>query len=179
MTKTSSIPGAFIIESNQFDDENSQRLEGRVLKEMLALSGRPVQYRYIRTKQEFKAILGHFHESRFRYLHLACHGRGLRRWSFDGLLRRPKNWRAQACVQRGYPTSVGRLDTETNESCWREDDLLRGPQGITKICSPRRHHSAAMRIRVVSHYRGAVPFSHESLMSVRSCSGQRTMTTTV
>jgi hypothetical protein len=74
MKKKKSIPGAFIIESNQFEDEDDERIEGRVLKEMLVLSGRPVKYRYIRTKQEFKAVLGQFRESRFRYLHLACHG---------------------------------------------------------------------------------------------------------
>jgi hypothetical protein len=76
MKKMRSIPGTFIIESNQFEDEDSQRLEGRVLKEMLSLSGRPVHYRYIRTKRELKAILEQFRESRFRYLHLACHGTG-------------------------------------------------------------------------------------------------------
>jgi hypothetical protein len=76
MKKMRSIPGAFIIESNQFEDEDDERLEGRVLREMLSLSGRPVRYRYIRTKLEFEAILVQFRESRFRYLHLACHGTG-------------------------------------------------------------------------------------------------------
>jgi hypothetical protein len=76
MATQTSIPGTFIIESNQFDDEEDERQEGRVLKEVLRLTGRPVLYRYIRTRKELGAVLAHFAESRYRYLHLACHGSG-------------------------------------------------------------------------------------------------------
>lgn len=68
------VPGTFIIESNQFEDEEDKRQEGQVLKEMLTLTGRPVLYFYIRTQKEFEAVLERFSNSRFRYLHLACHG---------------------------------------------------------------------------------------------------------
>ena len=70
------MPGTFVIESNQFNDEDDERQEGQVLQAMLKLTGRPVLYRYIRTQMELAVILKQFHDSRFRYLHLACHGTG-------------------------------------------------------------------------------------------------------
>lgn len=76
MSSKTPIPGTFIIESNQFEDEDDERQEGQVLKEMLRLSRRPVLYRYIRTRKELEAVLAHFEDSRYRYLHFACHGSG-------------------------------------------------------------------------------------------------------
>ena len=76
MGASQTLPGTFIIESNQFDDEDDSRQEGQVLQEMLKLTGRPVLYRYIRTRMELAAVLNQFRDSRFRYLHLACHGTG-------------------------------------------------------------------------------------------------------
>lgn len=41
---------------------------------MLELAKRPVLYRYIRTAKELGKMLQQFHDTTFRYLHLACHG---------------------------------------------------------------------------------------------------------
>lgn len=71
---TESIPGVFVIESNELEDERKGRQEGAVLKAMLELAERPVHYHYIRTHAELKVMLRLFQKSRFRYLHLACHG---------------------------------------------------------------------------------------------------------
>lgn len=66
----------FIIESLDFDDEREQRFEGRIISEILALSGKRCEYVYIRTRRELEAVLQQFSASRFRYLHLSCHGGG-------------------------------------------------------------------------------------------------------
>jgi hypothetical protein len=64
----------FIIESLEFDDEQNQRFEGRIISDILALSGKQCVYYYIRTKRELVEILQHFSSSHYRYLHLSCHG---------------------------------------------------------------------------------------------------------
>ncbi len=64
----------FIIESLEFDDETAGRLEGDVLTQILRLSGKDAEYRYIRTKKELEAVVGQFAESGMRYLHFSCHG---------------------------------------------------------------------------------------------------------
>jgi hypothetical protein len=64
----------FIIESLEFDDEQNQRFEGRIISDILALSGKQCAYYYIRTKRELVEILQHFSSSHYRYLHLSCHG---------------------------------------------------------------------------------------------------------
>jgi hypothetical protein len=69
-------PYVFIIESNQWVDERDKRREGVALAEILGLANKNTEYRYIRTLQEFKVVLQQFVDSRFRYLHLACHGTG-------------------------------------------------------------------------------------------------------
>ncbi len=69
-------PHVFIIESNQWKDEQDKRREGAALAEILSLANKETEYRYIRTIQEFKCVLKQFMDSRFRYLHLACHGTG-------------------------------------------------------------------------------------------------------
>lgn len=40
---------------------------------MLDLSGKACRYVYIRTRPELEAVLEHFWDSRYRYLHLSCH----------------------------------------------------------------------------------------------------------
>ncbi len=69
-----SQPEIFIIESLDFKDERAERFEGRIISEILALSGKKCQYCYIRTKREMKELLNQFASSRYRYLHLSCHG---------------------------------------------------------------------------------------------------------
>lgn len=68
------LPELFIIESLDIEDEYNDCLEGQRLRTMLAMSGKECKYFYIRTKKEFCEILGEFAESRYRYLHLSCHG---------------------------------------------------------------------------------------------------------
>ena len=67
--------GVFIIESLDFEDEQKQRFEGRILKDMLVLSGKEVEYWYVRTWKELTDdIFQRFYDSKLRYLHLSCHG---------------------------------------------------------------------------------------------------------
>jgi hypothetical protein len=66
--------GLFIIESLERSDEESGR-EGVIMQQILKLSGSlPVKYIYIRTKPELSMALDEFKRSKFRYLHLSCHG---------------------------------------------------------------------------------------------------------
>lgn len=69
-----SQPEIFIIESLNFEDERAERFEGKIISEILALSGKKCEYCYIRTKRELSTLLEHFASSRYRYLHLSCHG---------------------------------------------------------------------------------------------------------
>ena len=69
-----SQPEIFIVESLEFEDERAQRFEGRIISQILALSGKKCEYCYIRTKRELKALLEQFASSHYRYLHLSCHG---------------------------------------------------------------------------------------------------------
>ena len=70
----STLPHLFIIESLGLGDERKERFEGRVLKHILALSGKESEYYYIRTKRELEKMVALFAKSRFRYLHISCHG---------------------------------------------------------------------------------------------------------
>ena len=74
MTKTTTIPDVYIIESLDWDDEDQDRYEGRLLAEMLTLSGKNPIYRYVRTSQEFEHFFEDFCDSDYRYLHISCHG---------------------------------------------------------------------------------------------------------
>jgi hypothetical protein len=66
--------GLFIIESLDRSDEESGR-EGVIIRQILKLSNSlPVEYIYIRTKSELTMALDEFKRSRFRYLHISCHG---------------------------------------------------------------------------------------------------------
>jgi hypothetical protein len=69
-----SKPEVFIVESLTFEDEWTERFEGRIIKQILALSGKRCEYYYIRTAQELREVLKLFDTSRYRYLHLSCHG---------------------------------------------------------------------------------------------------------
>lgn len=67
-------PSVFIIESLNFEDEKKERFEGKFLSHILKLGGIETQYFYIRTKKEFKEVLNIFYDSKYRYLHISCHG---------------------------------------------------------------------------------------------------------
>jgi hypothetical protein len=74
MSEIESIPGVFIIESLQLDNEKDQLFEGKIIANILNLSKVRNTYYYIRTLKEFKKILGLFRDSKYRYLHISCHG---------------------------------------------------------------------------------------------------------
>lgn len=71
-----SVPEVFIIESLKFEDEENGRYEGKILSNILHLSGKKSIYYYIRTKKELEEILEIFWETDYRYLHISCHGNG-------------------------------------------------------------------------------------------------------
>jgi len=70
----STKPSVFVIESLGYEDERAQRYEGRILREILRLSGKLVRYIYIRTRKELRFALQQFRKSDMRYLHISCHG---------------------------------------------------------------------------------------------------------
>ena len=63
-------PDVFIIESLDWHNE----LEGPILTDILRLSGKEPIYHYVRTKEKLEKAMGLFQKSRYRYLHLSCHG---------------------------------------------------------------------------------------------------------
>lgn len=67
-------PEVFILESLSVEDEDKKLFEGRIISDILALSGKRCQYYYIRTKRELLHVLRLFTDSTYRYLHLSCHG---------------------------------------------------------------------------------------------------------
>jgi len=67
-------PNVFIIESLQYEDEMQNKFEGKIIQDMLSLSFKKTRYIYIRTLAEFKFALDEFKKSKFRYLHISCHG---------------------------------------------------------------------------------------------------------
>jgi hypothetical protein len=64
----------FIIESLDFDDEQHDRFEGRFLSQILHLGEKESAYFYVQTKEEFSKALRLFGKSKYRYLHISCHG---------------------------------------------------------------------------------------------------------
>ena len=74
MSGSDSIPGVFIIESLQITDEEKDLYEGKVISNILRLNKVKNRYFYIRTTQEFREVIKLFHKSKFRYLHISCHG---------------------------------------------------------------------------------------------------------
>ncbi|MBD9405612.1 hypothetical protein IB236_09720 [Acidovorax sp. ACV02] len=67
-------PETFILESLNVDDESNQRMDGRVLYEVLRLQGKNPIYYYFRTQVELIKFAEIFRASGYRYLHLSCHG---------------------------------------------------------------------------------------------------------
>ena len=67
-------PNVFIIESLRFEDEASERLEGKFISNILRLHDKKNRYYYVRTLAELEVVIKKFRDSKFRYLHLSCHG---------------------------------------------------------------------------------------------------------
>jgi hypothetical protein len=73
--KKKTIPGVFIIESLTVNDEKKGRYEGRILRDILTLSGKKTEYWYVRTWKELEEVVfDRFWQSGLRYLHISCHG---------------------------------------------------------------------------------------------------------
>ena len=68
------IADVFIIESLDPDDEGNGRFEGVFLSHVLKLHGKNPKYRYVRTRDQFSKAIREFGKSKYRYLHLSCHG---------------------------------------------------------------------------------------------------------
>ena len=69
-----SKPNVFIVESLAFLDEEKGRFEGKIISQILKLSGSESKYVYLRTKKELKEVIDQFKNSGYRYLHFSCHG---------------------------------------------------------------------------------------------------------
>jgi hypothetical protein len=69
-----SKPRVFIVESLRFPDEEANLFEGKIISQILTLSGSKAKYTYLRTKKELEQVVDQFEESRYRYLHVSCHG---------------------------------------------------------------------------------------------------------
>jgi hypothetical protein len=76
MSKDTTIPEVFIVESLKLEDEANDKYEGKIISNILHLNinRKNSKYYYIRTKKELEAVVKIFAESRYRYLHLSCHG---------------------------------------------------------------------------------------------------------
>jgi hypothetical protein len=71
---SSSKPEVFIIESLDLSQEKLGFGEGQMLCQLLRMMDKEPLYYYIRTKQELRAMAREFEQSRYRYLHISCHG---------------------------------------------------------------------------------------------------------
>lgn len=74
MSSAKTQPDVFIVESLRLEDELQRRFEGYFIKDILAASGKQCEYYYLRTERELVEILKEFEKSKYRYLHLSCHG---------------------------------------------------------------------------------------------------------
>ena len=72
--KCKSIPRVFIIESLGAEDVNNHRCDGKILESQLQLLGEAPIYRYVLNLSDLRKALCEFEESRFRFLHISCHG---------------------------------------------------------------------------------------------------------
>jgi hypothetical protein len=68
------VAEVFIIESLTLKDEERERREGAVLASVLKMCGKKPLYYYIRTRSELEHLAKRFTRSRYRYLHISCHG---------------------------------------------------------------------------------------------------------
>jgi hypothetical protein len=77
--KKATEAAVFIIESMSTKNEAEKKFEGFILQSVLNLLKNEdtkieSRYYYIRTKLELEHIIEEFHKSKYRYLHLSCHG---------------------------------------------------------------------------------------------------------
>lgn len=68
------LPEVFILESLRLKDEREHKFEGRVLADMLRLSGKNPKYHYFQNENELPLLMKLFELSKYRYLHFSCHG---------------------------------------------------------------------------------------------------------
>jgi len=68
------FPEVFIIEFLREEDEEMGRLEGLRLADTLRLADKQPKYFYIRNKAELALLAPIFVQSKYRYLHISCHG---------------------------------------------------------------------------------------------------------
>lgn len=68
------LPEVFIIESLDVDDEMEGNFEGLRLSDTLRLAGNMPKYFYIHEEKELELLVPLFVQSKYRYLHLSCHG---------------------------------------------------------------------------------------------------------
>lgn len=68
------VADVFILESLTFEDETARRYDGLLLRDALQLCGKSPEYYYFRSTSELPALMDRFKQSRYRYLHLSCHG---------------------------------------------------------------------------------------------------------
>lgn len=64
----------FILESLSLEDEENERFEGRILRDILKLSGKKPKYYYFRTEKELVELAKLFRKSGYRFLHISSHG---------------------------------------------------------------------------------------------------------
>ena len=67
-------PETFILESLSQEDEAKERLDGKVLYDVLRMQGKKPIYYYFRTQAELVKFSDIFRKTGYRYLHLSCHG---------------------------------------------------------------------------------------------------------
>ncbi len=68
------LPEVFILESLSLADQRANRFEGRVLSDMLRMSNKNPIYHYFQHENELPHFVKLFEMSKYRYLHLSCHG---------------------------------------------------------------------------------------------------------
>ena len=67
-------PNVFMIESLDFEDEESNYYEGQIISQILNFGKIEHKYYYIRTKAELIRLIEEFDKSNYRYLHISMHG---------------------------------------------------------------------------------------------------------
>ncbi len=64
----------FILESLRPDEKKAGLLEGKVIESILKMGGKNPVYRFIETREDLEDAAAEFAASRYRYLHISCHG---------------------------------------------------------------------------------------------------------
>ena len=64
----------FIIESLSDQEKRAGLLEGKIVKAILKMGCKRPVYRFVKTREDLEDAAAEFRASRYRYLHLSCHG---------------------------------------------------------------------------------------------------------